>query len=71
MKREDLSNAMKDDKQKIERVWKNKNKRAKKKKKGGRFNRFPIMPLQDQDSWLEALGAFGCVVSSHDHLVEY
>lgn len=35
MKREDLSNAMKDDKQKIERVWKNKNKRAKKKKKEG------------------------------------
>lgn len=48
-----------------------KNKTNKPKKRKGKFNRSPTMPLQDQGSWLEAPGAFGCVVNNHDHLVEY
>lgn len=67
MKREDLSNAMKDKNRKSSVYGKTK----KPKKKRGRFNRFSIMPLQDRDSWLEAPEAFGFVVNSHDHLVEY
>lgn len=66
MKREDLSNAMKDGKQKNRACMKT---NKLKKKKGGNLNRFPIMPLQDQGSWLGAPWAFGCVVNSHDHLV--